>query len=213
MMKSRSRCGPPKGQSLVELALLMPLLMLLLSSLLEFGFALNEYLDLVDSARETARFLSNRDPYEGTGPGKADRTQFYLDGVEEFQRTVENAGWIKLDPNLDDLIISVFTLDGTRIVERRPVSFTDSRCSATNGGQLGWRLYCNKVSAFPEDDSIEKRISPLSPGSIPPDTGVVLVEVFYDYQMKMGLPWVTGIVGDTITLHAYTFMPNAAAEP
>ena len=48
---------------------------------------------------------------------------------------------------------------------------------------------------------------------IPPDTGIVAVEIYYDYHMTLGLPWITAFLPDPITLHAYSFMPNSAAEP
>ncbi len=50
------------GQSFVEFAILLPLLLMMLSGLIEFGFMLNTYLDLINSAREVARYLANDDP-------------------------------------------------------------------------------------------------------------------------------------------------------
>jgi len=44
-----------KGQSLVEFAILLPLLLLLLMGILEFGLMLNSYLTINNSAREGAR--------------------------------------------------------------------------------------------------------------------------------------------------------------
>jgi len=44
-----------KGQSLVEFAILLPVLLLLLMGILEFGLMLNSYLTINNSAREGAR--------------------------------------------------------------------------------------------------------------------------------------------------------------
>jgi Flp pilus assembly protein TadG len=44
-----------KGQSLVEFAILLPLLLLLLMGILEFGIMLNSYLTINNAAREGAR--------------------------------------------------------------------------------------------------------------------------------------------------------------
>jgi Flp pilus assembly protein TadG len=44
-----------KGQSLVEFAILLPILLLLLMGILEFGIMLNSYLTVNNSAREGAR--------------------------------------------------------------------------------------------------------------------------------------------------------------
>ena len=53
-----------RGQSMVELALLFPVLLILLSGLIEFGFILNEYLSLMDAARNAARFAADGLYYE-----------------------------------------------------------------------------------------------------------------------------------------------------
>lgn len=203
-----------RGQSIVEFTILLPLLLMLLSSLIEFGFAINEYLDLIDTTRETARWLSDQDPFE---PGTMDYNEdFYLGGQDEMERTIARAGWINLDTNVDDLVISVFAITDTTVTARYPTaaefSGGDSRTDcggAANGGDLGWRVYCNRASEFLDAD-VDARIDTITSA---PNTGIVLVELFYDYHMKLGLPWVAGIIGDTITFHAYSFAPNAAAEP
>lgn len=47
-----------KGQSLVEFALLVPLLILILLAIIEFGFMFNAYLTLANGSREGARLGS-----------------------------------------------------------------------------------------------------------------------------------------------------------
>ena len=44
-----------KGQSLIEFAIILPLLLLILMGILEFGIMLNSYLSINNSAREGAR--------------------------------------------------------------------------------------------------------------------------------------------------------------
>lgn len=65
-LNQRNKKDPTKsrGQSMVELALLFPVLLILLSGLIEFGFILNEYLSLMDAARNAARFASDGLYYE-----------------------------------------------------------------------------------------------------------------------------------------------------
>ena len=48
-----------KGQGLIETALIIPVLLIVLSGLLEFGFLLNDYLAMQDAARNAARFASD----------------------------------------------------------------------------------------------------------------------------------------------------------
>jgi hypothetical protein len=53
-----------RGQSLVEMTLILPLLLMMLSGLVEFGFALNQYINLVEAGREGARYGTDGDPNE-----------------------------------------------------------------------------------------------------------------------------------------------------
>jgi hypothetical protein len=199
------------GQSIVEFTLLLPLLLMLLSSLIEFGFMLNEYLDLIDTTRETARYLADQDPFDVNW---GYREAFYTEGSNEMVATLRRAGWINLDSSNDDLVISIFSITGSSEAIRYPQQWEDDRGHCTgvqNGGAMGWRLYCRKTSKFTKDDVLAR----FSSGTTytPPNNGIVLVEIFYDYHMRLGLPWVTGIIGDTIGLHAYSFAPNPHAEP
>jgi hypothetical protein len=41
----------------------------------------------------------------------------------------------------------------------------------------------------------------------------VLVEIYFDYDQVLGLPWITAFVPNPVHLHAYTIMPNANVEP
>lgn len=59
-MKSLARCR--KGQALVEFALVLPLLMLLILGIVEFGRAWNAKQILTDAAREGARLSVVGDP-------------------------------------------------------------------------------------------------------------------------------------------------------
>jgi len=53
------------GQDLIELALVLPLLLVILMSVLDLGRAFNTYMVLTNAAREGAR-LAARDPYDIT---------------------------------------------------------------------------------------------------------------------------------------------------
>ncbi len=58
------------GQSLVELAFFFPILLIILSGVVEFGFAFNQYINLIEATREGARYAVNGDPCNkgGTHP-------------------------------------------------------------------------------------------------------------------------------------------------
>jgi hypothetical protein len=56
------RTSRTRGQSLVELTLTLPILMLMLLGLVEIGWLANNYLTLLDATREAGRYGSVRDP-------------------------------------------------------------------------------------------------------------------------------------------------------
>lgn len=56
------RAKRTRGQSLVELTLTFPILMLMLLGLVEIGWLANNYLTLLDATREAGRYGSVRDP-------------------------------------------------------------------------------------------------------------------------------------------------------
>ena len=82
-----------KGQSLVEFAILLPVLLLLIMGILEFGLILNSYLTINNSAREGARL--------GIVSGSN----------LEISKLITN-----ISPNLDskNLILNITPLDGSR---------------------------------------------------------------------------------------------------
>ncbi len=193
-LRSNTTRKKSRGQSIVEFMVLLPLLVMMLSGLIEFGFMLNFYLDLIDGAREIARFGANLDPLEADD-GIMDcvnSTYFYrllpcmADQVLSEQ--------VVLNPATDDLVLSAIAAAGGAVTLRLPDAD-------------GWSYKGNHVSKFTTAD-IDGMLNVAAPA-----TGMVLVEVYYDYHMVLGLPWITMFVPDTITLHAYSIMPNAYVEP
>lgn len=128
-----------RGQSFVELALTLPLLLLLLAGLVEVGFFINRYLDALDLTREAARFASNRDPFTTVGDTRcstSDALNFFYDvacffsppaytqtddvpcqglpgpdnPVGGFEFCNGFLPGLTYKPDLDDVVISVFTI-------------------------------------------------------------------------------------------------------
>ncbi len=207
-----------RGQSLVEFTVLLPLLLIMLSGLIEFGFMLNDYLDLVDATREVARFAADGDPVrDELGNFNSDPTHvaepagFYDAIWQTTDNVLDAGGQLELDPGTDDVIVSFFTVAGDDVTARFPP------LKGSNGGENGWRRWENHTSQFTSTgaDSVEQIIqdSAASTGLTAPNTGIVLVEIYYDYHMLLGLPWITAFVEDPVTLHTYAIMPNGAVEP
>lgn len=123
----------------MELALIIPILLLILLGLVEVAFFMGRYLDILDLTREAARFAASRVPYLNNGadprPGSADYNcstpdnfDFYYDTACIFSPpendTCKDAGGNVIDPfcngfnsfieyneMLDDVVISVFTIE------------------------------------------------------------------------------------------------------
>ena len=175
---------------------LLPLLIMMLSGLIEFGFLLNYYLDLIDGTRELARFGANLDPLTGPEVFNCTTTKnFYeLLGCLADQVFDKEKQQINLDLVPNDIVVSAFGAKDGFVTERYPDAD-------------GWSFKGRKVSKFTTDD-INGMLDINAPA-----TGMVLVEVFYEYNMILGLPWITMFVPDTIPLHAYSIMPNTYVEP
>ncbi len=176
-----------RGQSLVELAIVLALLLFIVIAIVEYGFLLNQYLDVLDAGRETTRQASLGDPFydDGTLDG-----QFFTDIValaDNFLLPIE------LDPNEDDLVISFFSVTNGNVVR-----FPD---------EDGWSRFGNHDTQFPSAD-IEARLD-----SSAPATGVLLVEIYYNYWQTLNLPIFSNIIPNPIPLYTYAIMPLSAAEP
>ncbi len=190
-----------KGQSLVEFAIAFPVVIMLFSGVVEFGFILNYYLSLLDATRESARVYSGGDPFVADpDPSRNDTYWFYIDAAERVRSNLEPTNVndttrkIVLDPAKDDIIISVFSVCGNKIY-----SFPIAA-----GG--GYHKYGNGTSAFTNASMLASRLS----GA--PNTGILLVEVIYNYHQVLALPWLTPFLSNPLPLRAYTIMPLHAAE-
>ena len=183
---------------MVEFAITLPVLLLLLSGVVEFGFALNYYLSILDATREAARYYSNADPFNTDG---SDNMAFYAATASmafaNLDPLVINPTYqgrrIILDPAMDDIKVTVYAK-----------SETDVLLYPTSGV---YELFNHDDSLFTSAE-IESRFESGSPNA-----GMLLVEVHYNYHQVMKLPWLAPFVPDPILLRAYTIMPLVSAEP
>jgi hypothetical protein len=260
----------------VELALAMPVLLILLSGLLEFGFALNQYLNALDAAREGARYAADGDPtsrdtvVNGSGITVVTDTvslsvskDYYLLASTVAQNTMAP---VPLNPATDDIVISVFRVLSGHVFGRWPDCGTgvqpdpsklacpndppflahpstwpetmgewhqwgrgdqctnklddngdgnkDEGCTAGTGGLGSAESSCDPKTDYTcnpshfTSDQIQALLDPNAP-----NTAVVLVEVFYNYNQLLKVPWITAFVPDPQRLHSYTIIPVPAAEP
>jgi hypothetical protein len=200
MQKKKGKRGKSFGQSLVEFTVLLPILLMMLSGLIEFGFLLNHYLDLVDAAREAARFAADDDPLIRGGPFDGDTDDTFYQLAQDMTLdsiNIGSGGQITLDTiTNDDIVISTFSVMNGLVDRRFP-----------DGAPMGLSYAGNQSSKF-TDAMVNSMLNPVAPNA-----GIVLVEIFYEYHMVLGLPWIQMFVSDPIMLHAYSMMPNSAVEP
>jgi hypothetical protein len=202
LLPSRAR----RGQSLVEFTVMLPVLLIMISGLIEFGFMLNYYLDLIDAAREATRWAAGEDPvHDLAGTWVDDPDGDFYTEVHQVALDSINIGsgaQISLDPASDDIVISSFAVNADgNVVARFPSAVGENgRCRYNYPT-------CNHTSNFLSSD-VEALLD-----ADAPSTGIVMVEIWYDYHMILGLPWITAFVPDPLTLYAYTMMPNPNVEP
>jgi len=203
-----------RGQSLVEFTILLPVLLMMLSGLIEFGFLLNTYLDIIDAAREAARFAANDDPTVGipTDPYPVWVNFWHRAWLQSrgslFTASDGRIEWNTTDPTNcagveGDIVVSAFTVLGTTVVRRWPDGYGDN--GAANCAIWGTSTYSSKLTTAD--------VNALLSGASIPNSGFIVVEIYYEYEMLLGLPWITAFVPDPIVLYAYTIMPNTYVEP
>lgn len=200
---------PPRGQGLVETAILLPVLLIVLSGLLEFGFLLNEYMTIQDAVRNAARYAADSD-YQFRDPVvNCDNTvDFYRQTAclvnRELSREAPFVG-LNLANGRDDVIISVFSVDGpsAEITARFPEDV----------GEAGWSMAEDFSGTRNQSSSFSSAQMQAKLRGFAPNTGYVLVELYYSYEQKLKLPWITAFVPDPILLRLYAVMPNSSAEP
>ncbi|NIR63040.1 MAG: hypothetical protein GWO08_14450, partial [Gammaproteobacteria bacterium] len=230
-----------KGQSLLELALFFPILLILLSGVVEFGLFLNQYLSIQDAARNAARFASDGlyDRVDNIKDCNATRDFYRQAACVVNQELVQEQPWITMERGFpyntpvdcetnpsDSCCTNRMCLhldpervdnDGVLVGDDIVISVfgvTDGQVTARFPDTDGW--------SFAEDWGIGVVKSSsftnsdvnnllLDPGS--PSTGYILVEVYYHYDQALNLPWVEAFIPDPIATHTYAFMPLSSAEP
>jgi uncharacterized protein YkuJ len=206
------RLQKTKAQSMVELAISLPILILLFTGMVEFGFMLNTYLSLQDATRASARLFSNETPFEFDVNGDVvDKVSFYEDAAQFVVDTLAlNAREVSIDQTRDNVFVSVITVDVDNTVTP-PVIDTITR--HPDGGQF-YYLYDDVIPVSVYNDSnIEDFMT--SNGSLPVDSGLLIIEIYYSYEGILKLPWTTPFFSDSnpATLYASTIMPLVAAAP
>jgi hypothetical protein len=206
-----------RGQALVEMALLLPILLLLFAGLIELGFSFYDYLIVVNAAREGARFAAKMPDYT----------------VEEIVEVTNKA----TQPVLTDFTLKdewgedVLDAEGRLITNPERASVIVSRLSAPvpeDGYSYmydileGYPSAVGKAALAPADqvipihssrvtegrvDSIAQEVeAALQGATFEEDAQFVIVEVVYDHPQVIRLFKIGEIIPDPIALSSLTMM-------
>lgn len=200
LIKAREKLtGKARGQSFLELAIFLPILIMLITSLAEFGFLLNDYMNVLDGPRELARAIS----YEDASKYMDDDWLLSLVAT----KGVDAIYPVGVDPSKDDYIISVYSS-----------ACSGGTCSVNKIYQYSLAADLSYTPATTRFTIAEVQSRINSVANSKPSSGIVVVEFFYAYEQKLALPWIQmfGVVGmlpDPIPVYTYSVMPLPAAEP
>jgi len=207
------------GQSFVELMLIVPILALMLAGVVEYGMLLNNYLKVLDGTREGAR-LGSQAPKSDLS---SDLEKFFVLVASKSLGTMTP---INLNGNRgDDLIISVIYVDKYNTVQLRTpdengwslcAHYSEIMTKYTTAMQT--HLTTDQYTAFvngwnactPKTSKITSGDVQLNMDSPDINTGIILVEAYYDYPQMLKLPIIEQI-GDPIPVYTYSMMPMASA--
>ncbi|MCX7608160.1 MAG: pilus assembly protein [Anaerolineales bacterium] len=201
--------------------LVATVLAFMLAAVVEFGFLMNNYIAVLNAAREAARFASNSVAISETG---ANIQEFYVTtSIRALSVLCPNAANCPIrltGRNRDDIVISVLSISGASYA-RFPDSNGWSLCENHND-QLFFPPYHQTPVALQDQSAWENctvRSSQLTPSRIlsildpnAPPSGVVLVEIFYNYPQVLGLPLLADFA-NPIPVYIYSAMPLSSAEP
>ena len=224
MIKKIKQLREHSGQSLVELAIILPLVLLMLAGMVEVAFGMFAYLTALDLTREAARFASVRD-YNLMEPGGAEHPAAFVTDPssacidEPLHYYYDTACFFtdsRLNPFLefnaakyDDLVITVFTVSGDHVTPT-------GRHPSTNGWSLyndNWQKDCqgNVTTSTPffTNAYLESNFAT----SAPTERGIVTIEAYVCYDMIMNLPFISSFIPSPFRIHAYTVMPAPEAIP
>jgi Flp pilus assembly protein TadG len=203
-----------RAQSMVEFAIALPVLLLLLTGMVEFGFMLNTYLSIQDAARATARRYSTVNPFNADG---TDNLAFYQDAALYAVDLLAPAGdpqarQIVIEEGRDNILVS---LVGVEVTESTDPNVPDSISSITRySGAEFYQLFTatNPPTTF-VDDNITTFLT--TGGAEPADAGLLIIEIYYGYEGTLNLPWLRPIFSpeNPSMLYVSVVMPTIYAKP
>jgi hypothetical protein len=215
-----------RGQSMVEMALALPILLLLLAGAVEIGMYYNTYLTLVDATREAARYSANGTPASQDSNNDCESTEDFFKKAACL--AMQNLPGVTFDPVRDDIVVSlILHRKGEdhiwkRVIDSYPAglpmpddvlatpSITGwSRCrSLPIAGSAG----CVPAESRLPNSVIEDRLKQSPDWLTAPKSAYALVEIYHVHRQFLGLiPPSLPFLPQEVVMHAYSIMPVPAA--
>ena len=200
-----------RAQSLVEFAISLPVLIMLFTGMVEYGFMLNTYLSLQDAARTAARRYSTVNPFN------ADNTinpAFFQDAaayvIDQLAPSDDpESRQIILLPDRDNILISLIGVEVDESTDPDTIvgiqRFSDGLYYKEFGAT-------DPPSNF-SDENIEAFVT--ANGQEPADAGLLIIELYYGYEGTLHMPWTEPFFspGNPTMLYISVVMPTIYAKP
>ena len=202
----------PKAQSMVEFAIALPVLLLLLMGMVEFGFMLNTYLSIQDAVRSTARRYSTINPFNADG---TDNLDYYAGAAQNVVDLLAppsdpTARQIVMDSTRDNILISLIEVK----VNETNNPNTVTSITRYPDGLSHFKFYnaTNPTTAF-SNSAIEAQLT--ANGAEPGNAGLLIVEIYYSYEGVINTPITTPFMSpqNPVMLYASAIMPITYVKP
>jgi hypothetical protein len=215
--RAQSGKASNRGQALVEMALILPILLLLFAGLIELGFSFYDYLIVVNAAREGARFGAKMPDYtveeivevtnKATQPVLTDFTL-----KDEWGEDVLDAeGRLITNPERASVIVSRLTApvpvgndDYTYYIDEGYPSAVGKAALAPADQVIP--IHSSRVTQGRVDSIAQEVEAALQGATFEEDAQFVIVEVVYDHPQVIRLFKIGEIIPDPIPLSSLTLM-------
>jgi hypothetical protein len=219
-MKKRWQLRRTEGQSLVEMALTLPVLILMFVGLIEVGAALRNYLIVVNANREGVRYAARGRWFDvHQDPGLEDAESIFdrvVAAAGTERRGDEDVWFLRLEaidelPANTTMAVHYFEVpdqvhEGGMRVEPA-VHYGPWYVGSGHVGESRIDAAAVAEAARQENyDFNQKYVVEEHLLDIPSEDNFIIVEVWYDHQQLLGLPIFTEILPETVTLYARTRM-------
>jgi len=230
--RRQSRSRKATGQSLIELGVIMPILLIMILGVVEVGAFLGAYLDGLDLVREAGRFASLRDPfYTGDTDMNCSTPEFnfFYDTAcifspprgdpscmvnDPFCNGVNSS--THLDMTTDDIVISAYTVVDNTVTESFPLgagyyAYSDHDGDVVNNGN--WQEDCNGNTILLAPMFNETKMNSILSSAAPPKRGFVAIEYYFCYHHLLNAPIISDFLPNPKRVHVYTIISLPAAIP